>query len=70
MSEAERPGRRLHVDGWDDHMVGLDEHYPGRLLRQAAFAGIQRVAAFDLFRDTSRTVFLGVPISLNMTALR
>lgn len=59
-----------HVDGWDYHMVGLDEHYLGSLLQQAGFTGIQRVAAFDLFRDTSCMVFLGVPISLNMTAVR
>ncbi len=59
-----------HVDGWDYHMVGLDEHYLGSLLEEAGFTGIQRVAAFSHFRDTSSMLMLGVPISLNMTATR
>ena len=41
-----------------------------RALQAAGFTGIQRVAAFDLFTDTSSMQVLGVPISLNMTATR
>lgn len=59
-----------HADSYDYHLVGFDEHYLGSALQAAGFTGIQRVAAFNLFTDTSSMQVLGVPISLNMTATR
>jgi len=59
-----------HADSYDYHLVGFDEHYLGSVLQAAGFTGIQRVAGFNLFTDTSSMQVLGVPISLNMTATR
>jgi predicted SAM-dependent methyltransferase len=59
-----------HSDSYDYHLVGFDEHYLGAVLREAGFTGIQRVAGFNLFEDTSAMQVLGVPISLNMLATR
>ena len=38
------------------------------LLDQAGFCSIERVGSFNLFRDTSETVYLGERISLNVAA--
>ncbi len=59
-----------HLDHYDYHMVGLDFPYLLSLLQTAGFSSIQRVQNFNLFRDTSSMEFLGVPISLNMTAVK
>jgi len=57
-----------HVDRHDYHQVGFDFEILSAFLREAGFAEIERVAEFGLFDDTSRLVFAGVPISVNVTA--
>jgi predicted SAM-dependent methyltransferase len=59
-----------HYDAHDYHQVGFDFEILAYFLREAGFADIERVADFGLFDDTSRFVFAGVPISLNVTARR
>lgn len=59
-----------HFDAYDYHKVGIDEQYLTSLLHEAGFTNITRVTWFDLFKDTSHMQFLGMPISLNMTATR
>lgn len=59
-----------HCDEHDYHLVGFDFEILAYFLREAGFADIERVADFGLFDDTSRLVFAGVPISLNVTARR
>jgi hypothetical protein len=39
-------------------------------LKTAGFQKIKQVADFGLFNDTSRLRFLGIPISLNMEAIK
>jgi predicted SAM-dependent methyltransferase len=57
-----------HVDDHDYHLVGLDESLLGRYLQRAGFVNMRRVEDFGLFDDTSRMVYAGKAISLNMTA--
>jgi hypothetical protein len=59
-----------HVDKHDYHQVGFDFGILAYFLREAGFVDIERVDNFGLFDDTSRLVFTGVPISLNVTARR
>lgn len=59
-----------HVDHYDYHMAGLDEHYLAGCLAQAGFAGARRVERFGLFADTSILEVYGMQISLNMIAER
>jgi predicted SAM-dependent methyltransferase len=59
-----------HYDEHDYHQVGFDYEILAYFLREAGFADVERVADFGLFDDTSRFVFAGVPISLNVTARR
>lgn len=56
------------VDRADFHYVGFDEGLLRAHLTRAGFTGIERVANFDLFEDTSKLVLYGTPISLNMIA--
>lgn len=57
-----------HVDKYDYHLTGLDQDFLAVFLSQAGFVNIRRVENFNLFNDTSRMVFHGMPISLNMVA--
>ncbi len=59
-----------HFDEHDYHQVGFDFEILAYFLREAGFEDIARVDDFGLFDDTSRLVFAGVPISLNVTARR
>ena len=59
-----------HVDDYDYHMTGIDEGFLVAHLQQAGFRSAQRVGRFGLFEDTSNMEFLGMPISLNMVAVR
>lgn len=59
-----------HVDDYDYHMTGIDEGLLMAWLGQAGFRSAQRVGNFGLFNDTSAMEFLGMPISLNVTAVR
>ncbi len=57
-----------HIDAYDYHRMAFDFDLLATFLRDAGFVEIERVADFDLFNDTSRVVYAGVPISLNVTA--
>ncbi|MGP1675523.1 MAG: class I SAM-dependent methyltransferase [Burkholderiales bacterium] len=59
-----------HVDQYDYHLVGLNEEFLASFLGSAGFTQISRVIDFGLFNDTSRMLFRGVPISLNMIAYK
>ncbi len=57
-----------HVDKHDYHQTGFDLEILATFLREAGFVEVGRVADFGLFDDTSRLVYAGVPISLNVVA--
>jgi predicted SAM-dependent methyltransferase len=57
-----------HVDAHDYHQMGFDFEILATFLREAGFVEIERVADLGLFDDTSRAVYAGVPISVNVTA--
>ena len=56
------------TDDYDFHKVGFTLDFMGHFLHQQGFSDIRRVAAHDLFADTSRLVLFGQPISLNVVA--
>lgn len=58
------------IDEHDFHKAGLSDFHLTWLLENAGFVGIERVEDFGLFNDASRARFAGVPISLNMRALK
>jgi predicted SAM-dependent methyltransferase len=58
------------VDPHDYHYVGLNEQFLRRLLTEAGFSGIRRVASLGLFQDASEFRPYGFPISLNMIAAK
>lgn len=57
-----------HVDAHDYHRMAFDFDLLTAFLQEAGFVAIERVANLGLFDDTSRLVFAGVPISLNVIA--
>ena len=57
-----------HNDANDYHQVAFDFEILGQFLKEAGFTDVERVADFGLFDDTSRMVFAGRPISLNVIA--
>jgi len=59
-----------HRDQYDYHVVGLNMEFLMQYLLHAGFQNIRRVKFFDLdlFHDTSRLLYFGVPISLNIIA--
>jgi len=59
-----------HIDEHDYHRMAFDFDLLAMFLREAGFVDIERVTDFGLFDDTSRLVYAGVPISLNLTARR
>ncbi|MBL8340740.1 MAG: methyltransferase domain-containing protein [Rubrivivax sp.] len=52
----------------DHHRVGLNQDFMAAYLSRAGFVNLQRVSRHGLFADTSETVVLGTPISLNILA--
>ncbi|MBL8324406.1 MAG: methyltransferase domain-containing protein [Rubrivivax sp.] len=52
----------------DHHRVGLNQDFMAAYLSRAGFVNLQRVSRHGLFADTSETVVLGTPISLNIVA--
>ena len=52
----------------DHHRVGLNQDFMAAFLARAGFVNLQRVSRHGLFADTSETVVLGTPISLNINA--
>lgn len=52
----------------DQHRVGLNQDFLAAYLTRAGFVDLKRVGRLGLFADTSETVVLGTPISLNIVA--
>lgn len=59
-----------HVDRYDYHLVGLNDEFLSGYLTTAGFTDIRRVEELGLFDDTSTATLRGVPISLNMIAVK
>ncbi len=59
-----------HIDKHDYHYVGLTADIFGSILHTAGFREIRRVQSFGLFSDTTELRFEGIPISLNMVAVK
>lgn len=59
-----------HTDAYDYHQSGISEAILRRYLQHAGFVDITRVERFGLFDDTSNLEFKGIPISLNIQAIR
>ena len=57
-----------HTHAHDHHRVGLNQDFLAAFLDRAGFENLQRVSRHGLFADTSETVVLGTPISLNLNA--
>lgn len=58
------------LDPYDFHYAGLNAEFLRSFLAQAGFKEAYRVPSFGIFQDTSETQFAGVPISVNMVAVR
>ena len=54
------------IDEYDFHKCGFTFDLLGSRLHSHGFCNIQRVKSFDLFEDTSKKMFGGACISLNM----
>jgi predicted SAM-dependent methyltransferase len=59
-----------HTDQYDYHLVGLSDEFLVDYLAKAGFTDIRRVKELGLFDDTSTTTLHGIPMSLNMTAVK
>lgn len=59
-----------HIDSFDYHQSGLSEEILFRYLRTAGFGSIERVDDFGIFNDTSTLELKGIPISLNVLAIK
>lgn len=57
-----------HTHAHDHHRVGLNQEFTAAFLDRAGFVNLERVSRHGLFADTSETVVLGTPISLNIVA--
>jgi predicted SAM-dependent methyltransferase len=73
------PAERFHVmrmmfggqiDDYDFHYIGLTNEFMLDFLRQSGFSSARRVESFGLFDDTSDYKPYGVPISLNLIAIK
>lgn len=73
------PAQRFHVmrmmfggqtDDFDLHKIGLNAEFLADYLYQAGFYSMEQVENFGLFDDTSSYVSYGVPISLNVIAIK
>ena len=58
------------MDPHDFHKAGLTEAFLADYLAVAGFRAVERVDAFGLFEDTSTLTLGGVPVSLNMRAVK
>jgi len=57
-----------HIDGYDYHLVGLNDEFLYGYLINAGFVDVQRVERFGIFGDSSELSLKGTLISLNMRA--
>jgi predicted O-linked N-acetylglucosamine transferase (SPINDLY family)/predicted SAM-dependent methyltransferase len=58
------------TDDFDYHQVGLNLEFLADYLREAGFYSVEQVEKFELFEDTSCFAPYGVPISLNLIAVK
>jgi predicted SAM-dependent methyltransferase len=58
------------IDSHDFHYMGFNEQFLRDVLGQAGFATVHRAASFGIFQDTSDFRPYGVPISLNVIAVK
>ena len=58
------------VDPHDFHYMGFNEQFLRDLLGQSGFAQVHRAESFGIFQDTSDFRPYGVPISLNVIAVK
>ena len=58
------------VDDHDFHFFGWNQHFLYDFLKTAGFSNTNRVDSFDLFDDTSNYKPYGLPISLNVIAIK
>ncbi|NWF37232.1 methyltransferase domain-containing protein [Mariprofundus sp. KV] len=56
------------IDAYDFHKVGYNAGILGGFLYNAGFKNVRQVPEFNIFNDTSKMVFAGRPISLNLIA--
>lgn len=59
-----------HRDDYDYHKTGFDYEILRHFLQAAGFTEIERVDVFGLFEDYSTLVSAGIPVSVNVTAIR
>ena len=79
LDPAHTPEQRFHImtmafggqkDPHDFHYVGLTFEFLRNFLLDAGFSRIERVKEFGLFEDVSLIRYAGVPISLNVIAVK
>jgi predicted SAM-dependent methyltransferase len=58
------------IDPHDFHYMGFNEQFLRDLLGQAGFAQVHRAVSFGIFQDASDFRPYGVPISLNVIAVK
>lgn len=58
------------IDPFDYHRIGLNFEFLSAFLTKAGFQSIRRLRDFNLFKDCTAIRFKGVPISLNVIALK
>jgi predicted SAM-dependent methyltransferase len=54
----------------DYHKCGFTYAIAHQMLREVGFSSVERVENFDLFEDTSKSMFAGFAISLNVRAVK
>ena len=59
-----------HTAFHDVHKTGFDEEILAAYLQTAGFTSIRRTDPLGPFEDTSRLAYLGVPVSINLTAVK
>lgn len=73
------PQQRFHVmrmimggqiDAFDYHKTMFNEQTLTMMLQEIGFGKVNRVQSFGLFPDTSEQTFGGIPISLNLVAIK
>ena len=58
------------TDDYDFHYIGLTNEFMGDYFSMAGFSSVKRVDSFGLFDDTSDYKPYGIPISLNLIAIK
>lgn len=58
------------TDAFDFHKAGFFYDHLAAMLKWTGFSGVKRVREFGLFADTTLKKFKGVPVSLNVEAVK